>query len=131
MGGLHIRIVQPVAMNAGVAAQSCAPSVVVSVAHLLRSTSAGGAFVNPARPIPPTVPSVRDEAARPTTADIDAGWGFAEEAAATDGALMGKPDVALADFPPPASDAEIALLIDELSDSLCRPRKARRPSARR
>jgi hypothetical protein len=97
----------------------------MSVAHLLRSTSAGGALVNPARPIPPTVPSIRDEVARAKTAEIDAGWGFAEEAAATDGALMGKPDVELADFPPAASDAEIAALVDELATSMVRPRKSR------
>jgi hypothetical protein len=68
---------------------------------------------------------VRDAVARPATEELDAGWAFADEAAATDGALMGKPDVALAEFPPAASDAEIAALVDELSDSLCRPRRPR------
>lgn len=81
--------------------------------------------MNPARPIPPTVVSIRDEIARPKTAEIDAGWGFAEEAAATDGALMGKPDAGLAEFPPAASDDQIAALVDELTATMFRPRKPR------
>ncbi len=81
--------------------------------------------MNPARPIPPTVASIHDEVVRPGTAEIDAGWGFAEEAAATDGALMGKPDAALAEFPSGASDAAIASFVDELTAAMHRPRKSR------
>lgn len=69
-----------------------------------------------------------------TRAVIDAQWDFADEPAATDGALLGKPDAGLGYFPPARSDDEIAALIDDVADELCavprrrpsRPRSARR-----
>lgn len=89
--------------------------------------------MNSVRPIePPTVPSVPDEPARPITAALDAGWGFADEAAATDGGLMGNPDAVLAAFPPGPTDADIAAIVDEFTDAICRPRpRVRRPAPRR
>lgn len=79
---------------------------------------------------PPTVVFVAD--APPITAALDADWDFAEEAAATDGGLMGKPDAALAEFPAGPSDQEIAALIDECTDALCRPQpRGRRPAGSR
>ncbi|MBK8234686.1 MAG: hypothetical protein IPK74_03925 [Deltaproteobacteria bacterium] len=66
-----------------------------------------------------------------TRAAIDAQWDFTDEPAATDGALLGKPDAELGEFPPARSDDEIAALIDDVADELCavpRPR-TRRPRA--
>ena len=60
--------------------------------------------MNSARPIePPTVLFASEEFSRTIPASLDAGWSFAEEAAATDGALMGNPDAQLGDFPPGAT----------------------------
>ncbi len=89
--------------------------------------------MNSVRPIePPTVLFASEEFSRTIPASLDAGWSFAEEAAATDGALMGNPDAKLGDFPPGATDAEIATLVDEFTDVMCRPQsRARRPSRRR
>jgi hypothetical protein len=75
---------------------------------------------------PPTVVFAADEPPRPVTAALDADWDFAVEPAATDGGLMGKPDVELGEFPAGPSDLEMAALIDECTDALCRPSRAGR-----
>lgn len=77
---------------------------------------------------PPTLSVISPEPTSPITAELDAGWGFDDEPAATDGGLLGKPDVELAEFPEGPSDAEVAAMIDELSSALCRPST---PRARR
>ncbi len=66
------------------------------------------------------------DAARPSTADLDAGWDFADEPAATDGALMGRHDAPLGEFPPGPSDEDIAALVDACADELCAPSNPRR-----
>lgn len=79
---------------------------------------------------PPTLACVPDETSRPITADLDAGWEFADEPAATDGGLLGNPDAVLAEFPPGPSDQQIAALVDEFAEILCRPRARRPPPPR-
>jgi hypothetical protein len=64
-------------------------------------------------------------------AELDAGWTFEQEAAATDGGMLGNPDAKLGHFPPPASDAEIADLVDDITTQLCRPAPRKRASARK
>lgn len=76
---------------------------------------------------PPTLTVVTAEPTLPITAEIDAQWGFDDEPAATDGGLLGKPDVELAEFPEGPSDAEIAALVDELSATLCKRSPPPRP----
>lgn len=83
--------------------------------------------MSPANRIAPPVVLAADEPIRPITAALDADWDFADEPAATDGGLMGKPDAGLAEFPPGPSDHEIAALIDECTEALCRPARRRRP----
>jgi hypothetical protein len=83
--------------------------------------------MSPANRIAPPVVHADDEPLRPVTAALDADWDFADEPAATDGGLMGKPDAGLAEFPPGPSDLEIAALIDECTETLCRPARRRRP----
>jgi hypothetical protein len=74
---------------------------------------------------PPILSLVSPEPTPPITADLDDGWGFDDEPAATDGGLLGKPDVELAEFPEGPSDAEVAAMVDELSAALCRPASSR------
>jgi hypothetical protein len=89
----------------------------------------GGNAVHCAPRIVP--PIVQDEDADPLlrarVAQLDAGWSFEQEPAATDGALLGKPDAELGYFPPPASDAEIAGLVDDITLQMCRPARRRAP----
>ena len=58
-------------------------------------------------------------------AELDDGWTFELEPAATDGGMLGKPDAKLGYFPPAASDAEIANLVDDITTQLCRPARKR------
>ena len=80
------------------------------------------------QPAPHIAPPVVDSAEGPSwSAELDAGWlveepiaeldaeWVVEEPAATDGALLGKPDVELGYFPPGPSDAEIAELVDDFT----------------
>lgn len=83
--------------------------------------------MSPANRIEPPVVFAAEEPTLPITAALDADWDFADEPAATDRGLMGKPDAALAEFPPGPSDVEIAALIDECTEALCRPTRRRRP----
>lgn len=76
---------------------------------------------------PPTLSVVSPEPTHPITAEIDGQWGFDDEPAATDGGLMGKPDVELAEFPAGPSDAEIAALVDEFTAVLCKRAPPPRP----
>ncbi len=95
--------------------------------------------MQPAPRIAPPVVDGADEAASRKSAmsELDAGWlvdepiaeldgeWVVEEPAATDGALLGKPDAALGYFPPGPSDAEIADLVDDFTLQLCRPNERR------
>jgi hypothetical protein len=82
---------------------------------------------------PPIVAPVHDAPAwSAAIAELDAGWSFAREPAATDGGLLGKPDAELGYFPPAPSDAQIAALIDDCTTELCRTRsRGRRPAGAR
>ncbi|MBC8067287.1 MAG: hypothetical protein IAG13_03050 [Deltaproteobacteria bacterium] len=68
----------------------------------------------------------------PALAELDDGWSFASEPAATDRGLLGKSDARLGYFPPAASDTEIAALVDDCTEDLCRTsRRGHRPAGRR
>lgn len=64
-------------------------------------------------------------------AELDDGWTFEQEPAATDGGMLGNPDATLGYFPPAASDAEIADLVDDITTQMCRPAPPKRSSARK
>jgi hypothetical protein len=92
--------------------------------------------VHTARPIapprPPRIPDSDDAAPAAALAELDAGWSFEDEPAATDGGLLGKPDATLGYFPPAASDTEIAALVDDCTAQLCRTSaRGRRPASAR
>jgi hypothetical protein len=84
--------------------------------------------VHTARPIAPPilVPDETAPADGPALAELDAGWSFASEPAATD---RGVRDAGLGYFPPAASDLEIAALVDDCTEDLCRTSsRGRRPA---
>jgi hypothetical protein len=64
-------------------------------------------------------------------AELDDGWTFEQEPAATDGGMLGKPDAKLGYFPPPASDAEIADLVDDITTQICSPASRKRSATRK
>src|SRR5688572_17496962 len=106
----------------------------VSLAHgVLSHRDRRSTVQNAPRIAPPIVRSTDDVPSRSSAvAELDAGWSFELEPAATDGALLGKPDVELGEFPPGPSDAAIAELVDDFTAELCRPTsRGRRPAGSR